>query len=130
MDRCEDDKHALHLIGLVSPNGIHSHEQHLYALIEMAARRNIERVFVQGFTDGRDTSPTGGAKFVGELEQVMKDVGVGRVASVGGRYYGMDRDKRWERTKKAYDSMVGAPTPHTRSAVEFIRTFVRSGRDR
>ena len=115
MDRCKGGTHALHFIGLVSPNGIHSHEKHLYALIEMAARHKVDRVFVQGFTDGRDTSPTGGARFVGELERVMKEVGVGRVASVGGRYYGMDRDKRWERTKKAYDAMVGAPSPHAPS---------------
>jgi 2,3-bisphosphoglycerate-independent phosphoglycerate mutase len=127
MERCKDGKHALHFIGLVSPNGIHSHEKHLYALIDMAARHKVERVFVQGFTDGRDTSPTGGARFVGELERVMKEVGVGRIASVGGRYYGMDRDKRWERTKKAYDSMVGAPSPHTRSAVEFIQQSYEAG---
>ena len=108
MTRCEDDKHALHLIGLVSPNGIHSHTRHLYALIEMAARYKLTRVFVQGFTDGRDTSPAGGAGFVGELEEVMKRAGTGRVASIGGRYYGMDRDHRWERTKKAYDAIVAA----------------------
>jgi 2,3-bisphosphoglycerate-independent phosphoglycerate mutase len=121
MDRCKDNKHALHFIGLVSPNGIHSHERHLYALIEMAARRGVERVFVQGFTDGRDTSPTGGARFFGELERVMNEIGVGRVASVGGRYYGMDRDQRWERTKKAYDSLVGGPAHHAQSAIDFIR---------
>ena len=106
MTRCQGDKHALHLVGLVSPNGIHSHTRHLYALVEMAARHKVQRVFVQGFTDGRDTSPAGGAGFFGELEQVMSKAGTGRVASVGGRYYGMDRDNRWERTKKAYDSMV------------------------
>ena len=127
MTRCQDDRHALHFIGLVSPNGIHSHTRHLYALIEMAARHKLERVFVQGFTDGRDTSPTGGAGFVGELEQVMESAGTGRVASVGGRYYGMDRDKRWERTKKAYDAMVGGPAPHTRSAVEFIQQSYEAG---
>jgi 2,3-bisphosphoglycerate-independent phosphoglycerate mutase len=127
MDRCKDNKHALHFIGLVSPNGIHSHERHLYALMEMAARRGVERVFVQGFTDGRDTSPTGGARFFGELERVMKDVGVGRVASVGGRYYGMDRDKRWERTKKAYDSLVGGPAHKAQSAIDFIRRSYEAG---
>ena len=98
MARCQGDKHALHLVGLVSPNGIHSHTRHLYALIEMAARYKLKRVFVQTFTDGRDTSPAGGAGFVGELEDVMNKAGTGRVASVGGRYYGMDRDHRWERT--------------------------------
>jgi 2,3-bisphosphoglycerate-independent phosphoglycerate mutase len=127
MTRCEGGKHALHLIGLVSPNGIHSHTRHLYALIEMAARYKVERVFVQGFTDGRDTSPNGGAGFVGELERVMKETGVGRVASIGGRYYGMDRDNRWERTKKAYDAIVGGSAPHTRSAVDFIRKSYETG---
>src|SRR6185436_1859832 len=66
-------------------------------------------------------------RFFGELERVMKKVGVGRVASVGGRYYGMDRDKRWDRTKKAYDSMVGAPSPHTRSATEYIQRSYEAG---
>ena len=127
MTRCQDDKHALHLVGLVSPNGIHSHTRHLYALIEMAARYKLERVFVQAFTDGRDTSPNGGAGFVGELERTMAKAGSGRVASVGGRYYGMDRDHRWERTKKAFDSMVGGRGPRSRSAVEYIRKSYEAG---
>jgi 2,3-bisphosphoglycerate-independent phosphoglycerate mutase len=121
MTRCQGDKHALHLVGLVSPNGIHSHTHHLYALVDMAARYKLKRVFVQGFTDGRDTSPNGGAGFFGDLEQAMAQAGTGRVASVGGRYYGMDRDHRWERTKKAYDVMVGGDGPRSRSAVDFIR---------
>ena len=127
MTRCEGDEHALHLVGLVSPNGIHSHTRHLNALIEMAARHKLQRVFVQGFTDGRDTSPAGGAGFFGELEQVMNTAGTGRVASVGGRYYGMDRDNRWERTKKAYDSMVSGQGPRSRSAVEYIRKSYEAG---
>jgi 2,3-bisphosphoglycerate-independent phosphoglycerate mutase len=127
MTRCQGDKHALHLVGLVSPNGIHSHTRHLNALIEMAAHYKLKRVFVQGFTDGRDTSPAGGAGFFGELEQVMSKAGTGQVASVGGRYYGMDRDNRWERTKKAYDSIVGERAPRGRSAVEYIRTSYEAG---
>jgi 2,3-bisphosphoglycerate-independent phosphoglycerate mutase len=127
MTRCRGGKHSLHLVGLVSPNGIHSHTRHLHALIEMAARYHVERVFVQGFTDGRDTSPAGGAGFFGELEGVMKKAGTGRVASVGGRYYGMDRDNRWERTKKAYDSMVTGQAPHSRSAVAYIRSSYEAG---
>jgi 2,3-bisphosphoglycerate-independent phosphoglycerate mutase len=127
MTRCQGDAHALHLVGLVSPNGIHSHTRHLHALIEMAARHKLQRVFVQGFTDGRDTSPAGGAGFFGELEQLMAKLGTGRVASVGGRYYGMDRDNRWERTKQAYDSMVGAPAPHSQSAVDHIRRSYETG---
>ncbi len=132
MERCAGDKHALHLVGLVSPNGIHSHTRHLYALLEMAARHKLKRVFVQGFTDGRDTSPNGGAGFFADLEALMEKVGTGRVASVGGRYYGMDRDNRWERTKKAYESMVAAQpaegTPHqAQSAVELIRNSYKAG---
>ena len=132
MTRCHGDAHALHLIGLVSPNGIHSHTRHLYALIEMAARHHVKRVFVQAFTDGRDTSPAGGAGFIGELEQMMQKAGTGRIASVGGRYYGMDRDHRWERTKRACDAIVGAdPTDsgplRAESAVDFIRQSYDAG---
>ncbi len=127
MSRCQGDTHALHLVGLVSPNGIHSHTRHLYALIDMAARYKLSRVYVQGFTDGRDTSPNGGAGFFGELEQVMSKAGTGRIASVGGRYYGMDRDNRWERTKKAYDAMVSGQGPRGRSAVEYIRKSYEAG---
>jgi 2,3-bisphosphoglycerate-independent phosphoglycerate mutase len=127
MTRCQDGENALHLVGLVSPNGIHSHTRHLYALIQLAARYKLPRVFVQGFTDGRDTSPAGGAGFFGELEQVMTKAGTGRVASVGGRYYGMDRDHRWERTAKAYDSMVSGRAPHSQSAVEYIRKSYEAG---
>jgi 2,3-bisphosphoglycerate-independent phosphoglycerate mutase len=127
MTRCQGDTHALHLVGLVSPNGIHSHTRHLYALIEMAARYKLARVYVQGFTDGRDTSPNGGAGFFGELEQVMSKAGTGRVASVGGRYYGMDRDNRWERTQKAYDAMVSGQGPRGRSAVDYIRKSYEAG---
>jgi 2,3-bisphosphoglycerate-independent phosphoglycerate mutase len=127
MTRCQGDTHALHLVGLVSPNGIHSHTRHLYALIDMAARYKLARVYVQGFTDGRDTSPNGGAGFFGELEQVMSKAGTGRVASVGGRYNGMDRDNRWERTQKAYDAMVSGQGPRGRSAVEYIRKSYEAG---
>ena len=127
MTRCQGDTHALHLVGLVSPNGIHSHTRHLYALIDMAARYKLARVYVQGFTDGRDTSPNGGAGFFGELEQVMSKAETGQVASVGGRYYGMDRDNRWERTQKAYDAMVCGQGPRGRSAVEYIRKSYEAG---
>ena len=128
MTRCQGDRHALHLVGLVSPNGIHSHTRHLYALIDMAARHKVQRLFVQGFTDGRDTSPNGGAGFFGDLEREMKRAGTGRVASVGGRYYGMDRDHRWDRSKKSYDAIVGADgPPRAETAVDFIRRSYQAG---
>jgi 2,3-bisphosphoglycerate-independent phosphoglycerate mutase len=108
MDRCADGRHTLHFVGLLSDGGVHSHQRHLHALIEMAARRKVPRVFVQAITDGRDTSPTGGIRYLAALDDVMQRFGTGRVASVSGRYYAMDRDKRWERTTLAYDVMTGA----------------------
>ena len=112
MDRVADRRHALHLIGLVSDGGVHSHQRHLHALVDMAARRKVPQVFVHVITDGRDTSPTGAIRYVAELEDVMRRAGVGRIATVSGRYYAMDRDKRWERTKLAYDAIMRtASTP-------------------
>jgi 2,3-bisphosphoglycerate-independent phosphoglycerate mutase len=119
-DRCADGSHALHLLGLLSDGGVHSHEKHLHALIELAAKRGVKRVFVHVMTDGRDTSPNGGAGYVAELEAVMKTAGVGQIASISGRYYAMDRDKRWERTKLAYDTIVLGQGPTARSAGEVI----------
>ena len=122
MDRAASGKNALHFIGLLSDGGVHSHQRHLHALIEMAAKRKVPHVFIQAITDGRDTSPTGGVRYVAELEDVLRKAGVGRIATVGGRYYAMDRDKRWERTKLAYDAMLtksiapGGMTPTARSA--------------
>jgi 2,3-bisphosphoglycerate-independent phosphoglycerate mutase len=106
MDRCAGGRHALHLVGLLSDGGVHSHQRHLEALIEMAARRKVGRVFVHAITDGRDTSPTGGVRYLAQLQDAMDRHGTGRIATVVGRYYAMDRDKRWERTRLAYDAIV------------------------
>jgi 2,3-bisphosphoglycerate-independent phosphoglycerate mutase len=106
MDRCADGRHALHVIGLLSDGGVHSHQRHLHALLELAAARRVPRVFVHAIIDGRDASPTGSVRYIPELERVLQRTG-GRIASVVGRYYAMDRDKRWERTKLAYDAIVG-----------------------
>lgn len=106
MDRCVSGTRALHFLGLVSDGGVHSSQRHLHALIDMAAARKVPNVFVHAITDGRDTSPTGGVRYVGQLENAMARAGVGRIATVVGRYFAMDRDKRWERTKLAYDAMT------------------------
>ena len=111
MDRCMSGNHALHFVGLVSDGGVHSHQRHLDALIEMASRRHVPRVFVQAITDGRDTSPTGGIRYLKQLSDVMAHFATGQIATVVGRYYAMDRDKRWERTKQAYDAMVPGLAP-------------------
>ena len=102
MEHAKSRASALHLIGLVSHGGVHSSQEHLYALLRMARAQNVERVFVHAFLDGRDTAPDSGAGYVSDLIDRMHEYGVGRVASVIGRYYAMDRDKRWERTEQAY----------------------------
>jgi 2,3-bisphosphoglycerate-independent phosphoglycerate mutase len=100
----------LHLIGLLSDGGVHSHIQHLFALLQMAKQNKVDKVFVHCFVDGRDTPPHSGVDFVQQLEQKMRELGVGQIASVSGRYYAMDRDNRWERVEKAYRAMVHGDT--------------------
>jgi 2,3-bisphosphoglycerate-independent phosphoglycerate mutase len=106
MARCAAAGRSLHLVGLVSDGGVHSHIRHLDALIEMARRNRLTSVYVHVITDGRDTSPTGGVGYVAALERSLSNAGLGQIASISGRYYAMDRDKRWPRTKRAYDAMV------------------------
>jgi 2,3-bisphosphoglycerate-independent phosphoglycerate mutase len=96
----------LHLFGLLSDGGVHSHQNHLYAILRMAKQNGAKRVFVHCFMDGRDTLPTNGAGYIEQLQQKMREYGVGRIATVSGRYYAMDRDRRWEREKKAFDAMA------------------------
>ena len=98
--------HQLHLLGLLSDGGVHSHIEHLFALLRMARENKVERVFVHCFLDGRDTPPNSGIDFLRQLEQKMRELGVGRIASLSGRYYAMDRDNRWERIEKAYRAVV------------------------
>lgn len=121
MERATSRDSALHLIGLVSHGGVHSSQEHLYALLRMAKERNVERVFVHAFLDGRDTAPDSGAGYVAELIDKMHEYGVGRVASVVGRYYAMDRDKRWERTEQAYRLLRYGEGNARRDPVEAIR---------
>jgi 2,3-bisphosphoglycerate-independent phosphoglycerate mutase len=106
MQRAREGERQLHLFGLLSDGGVHSHQEHLYALLRIAREYKLERVFVHAFMDGRDTLPTSGAEYVAKLDQKMREYGVGKIASVSGRYYAMDRDKRWERERKAFDAMV------------------------
>ena len=101
-----EDGRGLHLLGLLSDGGVHSHQRHLYALLRAAAGHGLKRVFVHAFLDGRDTAPNGGAEYVAALQQKFVEYGVGQIASVSGRYYAMDRDLRWERELKAFDAMV------------------------
>jgi 2,3-bisphosphoglycerate-independent phosphoglycerate mutase len=96
----------LHLFGLLSDGGVHSQQAHIYALLRMAKQNGVDRVFVHCFMDGRDTLPTNGAMYIKQLQKKMREYNVGKIASVSGRYYAMDRDKKWDREKKAFDAMV------------------------
>src|ERR1700746_3115650 len=98
----------LHLFGLVSDGGVHSQQAHLYALLKMAKQQGVDRVFIHAFMDGRDTLPTNGAGYLEQLQQKMREYNSGKIATVNGRYYAMDRDRRWERIAKAYNAMVFA----------------------
>ena len=106
MDACKEKGTSLHLMGLLSDGGVHSHLEHLFALLKMARDKGLERVYIHAFLDGRDVSPTSGADFVARTVEKCRELGVGKIATVMGRYYAMDRDKRWDRLEQAYDAMV------------------------
>lgn len=110
----------LHLFGLLSDGGVHSHNTHLYGLLELAKRNGIQNVYVHTFLDGRDTAPTSGKGFVEELTRKMEEIGVGEIASVHGRYYAMDRDNNWDRIEKAYTALVAGEGKKASDAVQAI----------
>ena len=106
MDECVRTGARLHLMGLLSDGGVHSHISHLFALLEMAKRRGVKDVYVHALLDGRDVAPTSGAGYVKALVEKCAELGVGKVATLQGRFYGMDRDKRWDRVEKGYRAVV------------------------
>ena len=108
MHNAKDNDKALHLFGLLSDGGVHSHNTHLYGLLEMAKKFGLTKVYVHAFLDGRDTAPASGKDFVVALEDKIKEIGVGEVATISGRYYAMDRDNRWDRVELAYNAIVNA----------------------
>ena len=121
MENCKENRSALHLIGLLSDGGVHSHITHLYGLLEMAKRHGLTKVYVHALLDGRDVSPTSGAGFLEALEAEMKRIGVGEIATVMGRYYAMDRDNRWDRVEKAYKCMTSGKGKKIESPAEYVR---------
>ena len=106
IDNCKKNKTKLHIMGLLSDGGVHSHIRHLYAILELAKRKDFEDVYVHCFLDGRDTPPASAENYITQLEKKMAEKGVGKIASITGRFYAMDRDKRWARVQKAYDALV------------------------
>ena len=120
IDNCKKNSSALHLMGLLSNGGVHSHNTHLYALLELAKQNGIKDVYVHCFMDGRDVPPTSGKDFIAQLQEQIDKIGVGKIATVIGRYYAMDRDNRFERVVKAYDAMVKGEGIYNENPVEAI----------
>ena len=127
VDRARDGGGSLHLLGLVSPGGVHSHMDHALALAELARRRGLERVFVHAFTDGRDEPPMSAAGYMSAFVEDLRAVGAGRVVSVSGRYYAMDRDRRWDRTQRAYEVIVGGNGPVAADPLEYLEAQYAAG---
>ena len=122
IENCKKNNSKLHILGLVSNGGVHSHNRHLYGLLEMAKRRDFEDVYVHCFLDGRDTPPASAEGYIQELEEKMKEKGIGRIATISGRFYSMDRDKRWARIQKAYDAMINGEGEKSTSAINAIES--------
>lgn len=121
IDSARRSNHALHLMGLISDGQVHSSEEHLYALLRLAKQQGVDEVYIHCFLDGRDTPPQSAIAYVSALQRKIEEIGVGRIASVVGRYYAMDRDKRWERTQRAFDLLVrgiGKPASDPIAAIE------------
>ena len=122
IDNCKKNKSKLHIMGLLSDGGVHSHIRHLYALLELAKRKDFEDVYVHCFLDGRDTPPASAESYILKLEEKMKEKGIGRIATITGRFYAMDRDKRWERVEKAYNALVKGEGNKFNSAITAIES--------
>lgn len=129
VEHCKKHDAALHLFGLVSDGGVHSHNTHIYGLLELAKKHGLSNVFVHCFLDGRDTPPASGKGFVEALEAKMKQLGVGKVASVMGRYYGMDRDNRWDRVELAYNALTKGEGVSSESASAGIQASYDDGKN-
>ena len=106
IDNCKANDSSLHLFGLLSPGGVHSHNTHLYGILELAKRKGLTKVYIHAFLDGRDVPPSSAKEYVAQAVEKCEEIGVGKIATISGRYYAMDRDNRWERVEKAYSAIV------------------------
>ena len=122
IENCKKKGTKLHILGLLSDGGVHSHERHLYGLLELAKRRAYEDVFIHCFMDGRDTLPASGEGYIQKLEEKIEEKGVGKIASISGRFYSMDRDKRWQRIQKCYDALVYGEGEKAQSPIQAIES--------
>ena len=122
IENCKKNNSKLHIMGLLSDGGVHSHMRHLFGLLELAKRKDFEEVYVHCFLDGRDTPPASAEGYIMKLQEKMKEKGVGKIASISGRFYSMDRDKRWNRIQKTYDAMVNGIGEKSASPITAIES--------
>lgn len=127
MENCKKNDSALHILGLLSDGGVHSHLEHIFALIDMAKKNGLSKVYLHCFMDGRDVPPSSGKGYIEKLEAKLSETGTGKIASVGGRYYGMDRDKRWDRVEKHYKALVLGDAPFEENAAEAVQRSYDEG---
>ena len=127
VENCKKNDSAFHICGLISDGGVHSYNKHLYAILELAKKQGLEKVFVHVFGDGRDTDPESADRYVGELVDEMDSIGVGRIASIMGRYYSMDRDNRWDRVEKAYRAMAEGVGERGEDPLQVIKDSYAAG---
>ncbi len=127
MENCREWGSSLHLMGLLSDGGVHSHITHVFALLKMAKEQGIKNVFVHCFLDGRDVPPSSGKGYVEQLQAKCQELGVGRIATVMGRYYAMDRDKRWDRVQRAYDAIANGEGPFEEDAAQAVQKSYDAG---
>ncbi len=127
INNCKKNSSALHLLGLLSDGGVHSHINHIYALLELAKKEGLTEVYIDVFTDGRDVSPNSAVSFIKELNKKIKEIGVGKIATISGRYYAMDRDNRWDRVKKAYDAIVNGVGKFEEDPLKVVEDSYKEG---
>ncbi len=127
IENCKKNSSALHILGLLSDGGVHSHLEHIFAIIDMAKKNSVEKVYLHCFTDGRDVPPMSGKGYIEKLQVKLRDAKVGKIATVGGRYYGMDRDKRWDRVERHYNAIVLGDAPFEENPVEAIERSYSEG---
>lgn len=127
INKAKEKNKALHIFGLLSDGGVHSHINHLFALLKLAKEQNLEQVYVHAFLDGRDVGPKTAKQYIEQTEAKMAELGVGKLATISGRYYSMDRDKRWDRVKKAYDAMVYGEGPSYQNAIDVVNDSYEHG---
>ncbi|MBQ8799075.1 MAG: 2,3-bisphosphoglycerate-independent phosphoglycerate mutase [Lachnospiraceae bacterium] len=127
MENCKKKGSALHLMGLLSPGGVHSHTEHMYGLVEMAKRNGLDKVYVHCFLDGRDVPPSSAAEYMEEAATKLSEIGVGKIATIAGRFYAMDRDNAWDRVEKAYNALVFGEGVEEKDPVEAVKNSYANG---